>query len=117
MGFGFDFGLVYEWRPDYDQYDLRNAAPADNNFRDLNKYKLRFGLSVTDIGSINYKNSKVDVYNVNGVITQQMIDNADNLYDFLNDHYTKTSTSKGSKLICQRLFMLTLTGICTTNSI
>lgn len=96
-GFGFDFGLVYEWRPDYDQYDLKRAKPADNNFRDLNKYKLRFGLSVTDIGSINYKNSKVDTYNVNGVVTQQMIDDAEDLYDFLNEHYTKTSTSKGVK--------------------
>ncbi|MFC4477844.1 DUF5723 family protein [Flavobacterium chungangensis] len=96
-GFGFDFGLVYEWRPDYDQYDLKKAKPADNNFRDLNKYKLRFGLSVTDIGSINYKNSKVDTYNVNGVVTQQMIDDAEDLYDFLNEHYTKTSTSKGVK--------------------
>ncbi len=96
-GFGFDFGLVYEWRPDYDQYDLKRAKPADNNFRDLNKYKLRFGLSVTDIGSINYKNSKVDTYNVNGVVTQQMIDDAEDLYDFLNEHYTKISTSKGVK--------------------
>lgn len=96
-GFGFDFGLVYEWRPDYDNYDLSRATKADNNFRDLNKYKVRFGLSVTDIGSINYKNSKIDTYNVTGIVTQQMIDDADNLYDFLNDHYTKTSSSKGVK--------------------
>jgi outer membrane protein OmpA-like peptidoglycan-associated protein len=96
-GFGLDLGLVYEWRPDYDQYDLRNATKVDNNFRDLNKYKVRFGLSVTDIGSINYKNSKIDTYNVNGIVTQQMIDDADNLYDFLNDHYTKISSSKGVK--------------------
>jgi len=96
-GFGFDFGLVYEWRPDYDKYDVSKAKPADNNFRDLNKYKLRFGLSVTDIGSINYKNSKVDTYNANGVITQEMIDEASDLYDFLNEHYTKISSSKGVK--------------------
>ena len=96
-GFGFDLGLVYEWRPNYADYDLNNAKPADNNFRDLNKYKVRFGLSVTDIGSIDYKNKKQDTYNVNGIVTQQMIDDADNLYDFLNEHYTKTSTSKGAK--------------------
>ncbi|MFH6943146.1 DUF5723 family protein [Flavobacterium sp. FlaQc-50] len=96
-GFGFDFGLVYEWRPDYEQYDLSNAKPADNNFRDLNKYKLRFGLSVTDIGSIDYRNAKQDTYNVTGVVTEKMIDDMSNLYDFLNEHYTKTSTSKGAK--------------------
>lgn len=96
-GFGFDFGLVYEWRPDYDQYDLSRAKPADNNFRDLNKYKVRFGLSVTDIGSINYKKARQDTYNVNGTITQEMIDDADNFYDFLNEHYTKTSSRNGMK--------------------
>ncbi|KUJ59710.1 flagellar motor protein MotB [Flavobacteriaceae bacterium CRH] len=96
-GLGLDFGLVYEWRPDYDKYDLSKAKPADNNFRDLNKYKVRFGLSVTDIGSINYKKSKIDTYNVSGIVNQQMIEDADNLYDFLNQHYTKTSTSKGVK--------------------
>ncbi|GGF04235.1 DUF5723 family protein [Flavobacterium limi] len=96
-GVGFDFGFVYEWRPDYEKYDLSKAKPADNNFRDLNKYKLRFGLSVTDIGSINYKKSKQDIYNINRTVTEDMIDNADDLYDFLNDNYTKTSTAKGTK--------------------
>lgn len=96
-GFGFDLGLVYEWRPDYDKYDLSKAKPTDNNFRDLNKYKVRFGLSVTDIGSINYRNAKQDTYNVTGVVTQEMIDDIGNIYDFLNDNYTKTSSSKGRK--------------------
>ncbi|WP_417940995.1 DUF5723 family protein [Flavobacterium sp. RS13.1] len=96
-GVGFDFGLVYEWRPDYAKYDLSKAKPADNNFRDLNKYKLRFGLSVTDIGSINYKKSKQDIYDITGTLTQEMIDETDNLYDLLNDRYTKTATSKGVK--------------------
>jgi outer membrane protein OmpA-like peptidoglycan-associated protein len=94
-GLGFDFGFVYEWRPDYASYDINNAKPADNNFRDLNKYKLRFGLSVTDIGSINYKNATQDTYDLTGVVTQDMIDNADNIYDFLNDNYTKISKTKG----------------------
>ena len=96
-GLGFDLGLVYEWRPDYASYDLNNAKPADNNFRNLNKYKLRFGLSVTDIGSINYKNATRDTYNLNGNVTQDQIDNIDNIYDFLNDNYTKISSNKGLK--------------------
>jgi outer membrane protein OmpA-like peptidoglycan-associated protein len=96
-GVGVDFGFVYEWRPDYEKYDLNKANPADNNFRDLNKYKLRFGLSVTDIGSINYKKAKQDTYDITGTLTQEMIDNTDNLYDLLNDRYTKTSTAKGVK--------------------
>jgi outer membrane protein OmpA-like peptidoglycan-associated protein len=96
-GFGLDLGLVYEWRPDYDKYDVSKAKPADNNFRDLNKYKVRFGLSVTDIGSINYRNARQDTYDVTGVVTEQMIDDVGNLYDFLNDNYRKISSSKGRK--------------------
>jgi outer membrane protein OmpA-like peptidoglycan-associated protein len=83
-GFGADFGFIYEWRPDYATYDLNNAKPADNNFKDLNKYKLRFGLSVTDIGSITYKNSKEEVYNLNRALTQAQIDNVDDIGDLLD---------------------------------
>ncbi|MBW4359922.1 DUF5723 family protein [Flavobacterium taihuense] len=86
-GFGGDFGFIYEWRPDYANYDLNNAKPTDNNFKDLNKYKLRFGLSVTDIGAISYKNSKEESYNINGAVSRQDIDDADNLGDFLEQHY------------------------------
>ncbi len=91
-GFGGDVGFIYEWRPDYESYDLKKAKAVDNNFKDLNKYKLRFGLSITDIGSITYKNSKEDLYNINGVVSQRDIDNADNLGDFLELHYGKPVT-------------------------
>ena len=99
MGFGLDLGLFYEWRPNYSKYDLTKAKPVDNNFKDLNKYKLRFGLSVTDIGSINYKNATQYTYDLNNTstITQDDIDNADDLYDFLNTYYTKTATTTGLK--------------------
>ena len=91
-GYGADFGLIYEWRPDYESYDLNNAKPVDNSFKDLNKYKLRFGLSITDLGSIKYNNSKIDSYNINGVVSQQDIDDADNLEDFLTLHYGTPTT-------------------------
>jgi hypothetical protein len=51
-GFGFDLGFVYEFRPDHatyrtgDKYDWR---------KDMNKYKLRVGVALLDIGSIKYK--------------------------------------------------------------
>jgi len=51
---GFDFGVIYEWRPDYDQYTY-SMDGADGLMRnDQNKYKLRAGLSVLDIGRIKY---------------------------------------------------------------
>jgi outer membrane protein OmpA-like peptidoglycan-associated protein len=91
-GFGADFGFIYEWRPDYESYDLNNAKPVDNNFKDLNKYKLRFGLSITDIGSITYKNSKEEIYNLNKVVSQADLDAADGIDEIL-DLYTVTSTT------------------------
>jgi hypothetical protein len=99
-GYGADLGLVYEWRPDYESYDLDKAGSADNNFKDLNKYKLRFGMSVTDLGSIQYKNLKQDVYNINGIVTQQEIEDIefDDLGSFLEAHYgAPVSTRRDSK--------------------
>ena len=96
-GLGFDLGFQYEWRPDHEEYDLNNAKPVDNNFKNLNKYKLRFGVSVTDIGSINYSNAKQDTYDVTGVVTQEMIDNIGDVYEFFNDNYTKVDTKRGIK--------------------
>ncbi len=96
-GVGFDLGFVYEWRPDYDKYDVKNAKSVDNSYKNLNKYKVRFGASVTDIGAINYKDAQRDTYNVTGVVSQDMIENADDLYEFLNQNYTKVSSSKGQK--------------------
>nr|WP_315257018.1 DUF5723 family protein [uncultured Flavobacterium sp.] len=99
-GFGADFGLVYEWRPDYQSYDLSKAKASDNNFRDLNKYKLRFGVSLTDIGYINYKNLRQDVYNIDGFVSAQDIEDSDfdNLGDFLEDNYgAPVTTYKDSK--------------------
>lgn len=99
IGYGADFGFIYEWRPDFANYDLNNAKPTDNNFKDLNKYKLRFGLSITDIGSITYKNSKEESYNLNSVLTQAQIDAADGIDEIL-DLYdpTPVTTFKNAKV-------------------
>jgi hypothetical protein len=89
-GLGMDLGFVYEWRPDYPNY-------SDPSYAHLNKYKLRFGLSLTDIGSVNYKNTRLDTYQVNGSVTNKQIEDAENLYDFLNEYYTHVSSAKGVK--------------------
>ena len=88
-GYGADLGLIYEWRPDYESYDLSKAKPVDNNFRDLNKYKLRLGVSVTDLGSIKYNNLREDLYDINKTVTQQQFDDAEDL----DELYTITSTT------------------------
>ncbi|MEO6667946.1 MAG: DUF5723 family protein, partial [Ferruginibacter sp.] len=62
-GVGGDVGIVYEFRPK----SMMNADTIyiDNNF--ANKYKLKVGISVTDIGNIRFKkdNTTSATYNVN----------------------------------------------------
>jgi hypothetical protein len=50
-GFGGDIGFVYEYRPDHGA-DLLDGT---NQMKDRNKYKLRAGLSLLDLGKIKYK--------------------------------------------------------------
>ena len=84
-GFGFDLGLVYEWRPDFD-----TTKKEVSNFKELNKYKLRFGVSLTDLGSVNYEKGIRKSYDLNAIVTQDDFDNAENFDTFLSDNYPET---------------------------
>ena len=53
-GIGFDFGAVYEWRPDYKKYKYDMDGEKDLWRKDKNKYKLKVGISITDLGSIKF---------------------------------------------------------------
>ena len=56
-GFGFDLGATYEWRPEHDQYQYRmDGRDWTDNSR--NKYRLRVGLALTDVGAISYNSSQ-----------------------------------------------------------
>lgn len=81
-GFGLDLGLVYEWRPDFD-----TTKKEVSNFKELNKYKLRFGLSLTDLGSIQYDEGIQKKYNLNQSFTEDDFNNASNFDTFLTDVY------------------------------
>ena len=54
LGFGIDLGGVYEWRPKYKSHKFNMDGKKDLWRRDENKYKLKVGLSVLDIGSIKF---------------------------------------------------------------
>ena len=49
-GFGGDIGFVYEFRPDYEDYKLQSNSWR----RDMNKYKLKIGVALLDVGGIRY---------------------------------------------------------------
>ncbi len=58
LSLGFDFGLVYEYRPEHDKYRYTMDGEEGLIRRDRNKYKYKIGLSLLDIGSINYDKSR-----------------------------------------------------------
>jgi outer membrane protein OmpA-like peptidoglycan-associated protein len=53
-GVGLDFGLIYEWRPDHQKYRYDMDGETNLWMRYKNKYKLRVGFAVNDIGSVKF---------------------------------------------------------------
>lgn len=102
-GVGFDLGFVYEWRTNYPDYQKTNAKGETHYLKDKNKYKLKLGLSITDIGSINYKDGVEETYDItqNDVSEEDLqddFDNSDNIEDFLNNYYTLVNSKRGYKV-------------------
>lgn len=63
---GLDLGAVYEWRPDREKnyrYDMDGKTGLDMRYKD--KYKLRVGFSILDIGAIKFEKSTVGNFNAN----------------------------------------------------
>lgn len=83
-GVGVDLGFTYEYRT--------NCHTCVGN-----RYKLKAAFSVTDIGKLNYKNAIENTYNLNGSVSQDDIDNADDIFEFFDANYTKTATRKAVK--------------------
>ncbi len=59
-----DIGFVYEWRPDYYDWGYRLRGKYRNDKRDLNKYKIRLGASLLDIGFMSFQKGD-NAYNFN----------------------------------------------------
>jgi len=53
-GIGLDIGATYEWRPRYADYKYTNSEGEEIYYNNKNKYKVKIGVAITDIGSINY---------------------------------------------------------------
>ncbi|TGD59218.1 DUF5723 family protein [Flavobacterium humi] len=80
-GVGADLGVVYEYRPSE------------------NKYKIRLGLSVTDIGSITFKEASQKLYNLNQTVSQAQYQEANSIGEFLEANYTATETTAIAKYV------------------
>lgn len=57
LGLGADIGFVYEYRPDWKDYKYDMDGETNLWRRDQNKYLLRIGFAVNDIGGMRYDKS------------------------------------------------------------
>ncbi|KQC31720.1 flagellar motor protein MotB [Flagellimonas eckloniae] len=91
-GFAVDIGFTYEWRPDHANYAKLDANGNSIINKGKNKYKLKFGVSVTDIGQIKNSNGRESTYDLN---TTQDIDNFDgtDLEEALEQNFDLISTT------------------------
>ena len=88
-GFGVDLGVVYEYRK-------RMMDDAVRGKR-VQNYKFKIALAITDIGSINYNNSEITEYDVNGTVNALEFETKD-FEEVLEDNYTGTTTTGNQKL-------------------
>ena len=89
-GWGVDLGMVYEYRPNNRKYLYREKGVAKLD-PSKNKYEFKIGISILDIGGINYSNPnyvrnwKVDVTNKTFNSSDvSMINGSDDAYKRIN---------------------------------
>ncbi|MBM3447723.1 MAG: OmpA family protein [Bacteroidetes bacterium] len=105
MGLGFDFGAVYEWRPKH--LDYRYDMDGETNLwrREKNKYKLKVGVSLNDLGGIKFKKgngsgdftANVVNWDINNIVLGDTTAVSD-LTDTLNNRFGIPSTSDYFKM-------------------
>ncbi|WP_405385023.1 DUF5723 family protein [Maribacter sp. LLG6340-A2] len=91
FGFGTDVGFVYEYRT--------NTSLADsnaNNPRGFNQYKLKFGLSIVDIGSITYSNAQLTNYTIDTMVSAQELE--EDFIDVLDNNATQNTINEPIKI-------------------
>ena len=96
-GVGLDLGFVYEWRPDHEKYTSTDNKGNTYMPKDINKYKLKFGMSLTDLGSINYSDGVEERYEITNTLDQNTFDNID--IDKLENFYTVLPLAKTDKAV------------------
>lgn len=73
LGIGLDLGVVYEWRPDWEEYKYDMDGETNLWRRDKEKYKIRVGASVLDIGGMKFEKG--------GYSRDFTVDETNKLYD------------------------------------
>lgn len=82
-GYGLDLGVTYEWRPNYSSYKFEMDGEQRTD-KEENKYKLRFGATLMDVGRIRYSNTQYVQNNVvakNKVVHWGSLDTAGKIFE------------------------------------
>lgn len=98
-GFGADLGFIYEWRPNHADYTVTDAAGNTYTPKDINKYKLKFGLSLTDLGSLHYKKGVENTYDITNSISEDDFNNTEGFEEKLNNLYTQIGSGNSIKSV------------------
>ncbi|GAB1405369.1 DUF5723 family protein [Lentimicrobium sp.] len=99
-GFGLDLGFVYEYRPDIDDYRYTMDGKQGLLRPDKNKYLLRVGISLLDLGGINFKKDfhsqdfTADIRNWD--LTQVQINSIEDFNDTLRNRFNFGQTVEES---------------------
>ena len=98
-GFGVDIGATYQWN---DQTQNIVNDSISNNYI---KYKLKIGASITDIGSINYKEGEITQYDLNNTVDATIFDQ-DDTEQTLEDNYNGVTAPASTKIKLPTAFNL-----------
>ena len=101
IGFGFDFGMVYEYRPHYADFVQRGGGKSKWFRYEPSRYLFRIGVSILDVGSMKYnsdwtqeismQNTGMDVVNNGVIIPEDKFDDFDVLRSALGIQQQPTS--------------------------
>jgi hypothetical protein len=90
-GFGVDIGFAYQWNN-----NTQNVVNDSISLR-YTKYKVKVGMSITDIGSINYKEGEITRYDLNQTVDANEFDE-DDTDQTLEDLYSGVTTPAAAKI-------------------
>jgi len=98
-GFGADIGFAYQWN------EQTQNVVNDSIGVNYTAYKLKIGASITDIGSINYKEGEITQYDLNTTVDADIFDEEDT-EQTLEDNYNGVTTPTSAKIKLPTAFNL-----------
>lgn len=99
-GFGWNAGLVYEYRGNIDRHKYITPENKERNRRDVNKYAFRLGVSIMDAGRLRFNKGgnnndfTADITRWN--LNSYRIKNIQDVDNMLADHVDYVTTAEGN---------------------